>query len=104
MLINLISNAIKFSPKSGKVLINVKKETGYIVISVKDFGLGIDEKYHTEIFSRFFQADQDLQSSNGLGLGLYISSEIIRQHKGEIWVESKLGKGSTFSFKLPVKR
>lgn len=104
VLINLISNAVKFSPKSDKVLINTKAESGYAVISVKDYGVGIDPKYHKQIFSRFFQTGQNLPADSiGLGLGLYISSEIIRQHKGKIWVESKKGKGSTFSFKLPIK-
>ena len=104
VLINLISNAIKFSPKADKVIVTAKKESNSVIFSVKDFGVGIDPKYHQEIFSRFFQTEQDLSvNSAGLGLGLYISAEIVKQHSGKIWLKSQKSKGSTFYFKLPLK-
>lgn len=103
VLINLISNAIKFSPKADKVLVTAKEETGFLTVSVKDSGIGIDPKYQSEIFSRFFQAGQStMADSSGLGLGLYIASGIIKQHGGKMWVASKKGRGSTFFFKLPL--
>lgn len=102
VLINLISNAIKYSPKADKVIVQTKKESGSLVVSVQDFGIGISEKDQAKIFERFFQASNKIRESfSGLGLGLYICSEIISRHKGTIWVNSIKGKGSTISFSLP---
>jgi signal transduction histidine kinase len=104
VLVNLISNAIKYSPNADKVVITSLKDTDKVTISVQDFGLGIPIQEQTKIFERFFRvkAKREMDIS-GLGLGLYISYEIVSQHKGKIWVESTEGKGSTFSFSLPVK-
>lgn len=99
---NLISNAIKYSPKSNKVLVQTIGNGNGVLISVQDFGIGISEKDKERIFERFFQADTRIRKSfSGLGLGLYISSEIIRRHGGDIWVDSVKGKGTTITFKLP---
>lgn len=104
VLINLISNAIKYSPKANKVFVRSLLDED-IIISVQDFGIGISAKDKEKIFERFYQADTRIrQSFQGLGLGLYISYEIIKSHGGNMWVESVKGKGSTLSFSLPTKR
>jgi len=102
VLMNLISNAIKFSSENKKIIVRIHESKDSISISVKDFGPGIPGADHKRIFERFFQAAKT-DSSSGLGLGLYISSQIIKKHQGKIWVESKVGKGTTFTFKLPLK-
>lgn len=101
---NLLSNAIKFSPERRKVLITVSKDQEFAQVSVKDWGTGIDERYQREVFDRFFQTKVSTDRFYpGLGLGLYISSQIIKLHGGKIWLKSKLNKGSIFSFSLPLQ-
>lgn len=101
VLINLISNAIKYSPKGQKVIISAKSQKDNIKLSVKDFGIGISSQDQSKIFERFFQTSPLSQPSfSGLGLGLYISSQIVKQHGGKISVESKINKGSKFTFSL----
>jgi signal transduction histidine kinase len=103
VLINLITNAIKYSPQADRVDISSTIDGGSVIISVKDFGIGIPKSEQQKIFDRFYQAsDTTGNTFPGLGLGLYISSEIIKRHNGKLWVESTPGKGSTFSFSLPI--
>lgn len=105
VLINLLTNALKFSPKSEKIIVIAKKDKDFALVSIKDFGVGIAKVNQKEIFNRFYQTESSLKGDKkGLGLGLFITQEIIKHHKGEIRVESRLGRGSTFSFKLPIKR
>lgn len=99
VLINLISNAIKYSPISEKIYISLTKKQGCFVISVKDKGVGIEPDKIKNIFKLFFQEDI---TSHGLGFGLYLSKLIVENHRGKIWVESKKGEGSIFSFSLPA--
>jgi len=102
VIINLISNAIKYSPDAKKVEIKVESEKNDINISVKDFGVGIAQEYLNKIFGRFYRVyDTRDKTFPGLGMGLYISYEIIERHKGKMWVESKKDEGSTFYFSLP---
>ena len=103
VLINLISNAIKFTEKGG-VTINIwRKSRGYVQIDVEDTGIGISEEDQKKLFKPFYQAPRpDGQKREGSGLGLAISKEIVRLHGGKIWVESKLGEGTKFSFTLPT--
>ncbi|HCU55254.1 hypothetical protein A2574_03165 [Candidatus Shapirobacteria bacterium RIFOXYD1_FULL_38_32] len=102
VIINLISNAIKYSPDAKKVEIKVESEKNDIIISVKDFGVGIAQEYLNKIFGRFYRVyDTRDKTFPGLGMGLYISYEIIERHKGKMWVESKKDEGSTFYFSLP---
>lgn len=101
VLTNLITNAIKYSPKKTKVYIGSRKEGGNIVVYVKDIGMGIPKSQQEKIFERFYQVKGN-STYPGLGLGLYISSQIVEKHKGKMWVESKEGKGSTFYFSLPT--
>lgn len=104
VLINLISNAIKYSPKANKIVVRTSPNNNQVVISIQDFGIGISKKDKDRIFQRFFQAETRIrQSFQGLGLGLYISSEIIKSHRGQIWIDSIKGKGTTVSFSLPLR-
>ncbi|KQR95670.1 PAS domain-containing sensor histidine kinase [Chryseobacterium sp. Leaf180] len=101
---NLISNAIKYSPGSSKVDVYISKVGDFIKISVKDYGMGISPHDKEKIFERFYRARDIQKKFPGLGIGLYISHEIIINHKGTLWVESDLGEGSTFSFTLPIMK
>ncbi len=103
VLINLIINAIKYSPHGNKVVIKMIQKPKEVIISVKDFGFGISKEEQKKVFERFFRVKGKTENKiEGLGLGLYLVSEIIKQHGGKIWVKSILGKGSTFAFSLPV--
>lgn len=100
---NLISNAVKYSPENGVVKVSViAHESGYRV-SVRDYGLGIPEEFHSRIFQRFAQADSsDTRDKGGTGLGLSITKAIVERHNGQIDYETEFGKGTVFYFDLPV--
>lgn len=100
-IVNLVSNAAKFTPEGGNITITINDLDDKVMISVLDTGVGIEEKYHKTIFDRFNQVDND-ESKGGSGLGLSITSKIVELHKGEIYVESKVGEGSNFVIILPV--
>lgn len=102
---NLVNNAIKYSPAKTPVVVAVElcRESRSVKISVQDFGIGIPEDKLAQLFDRYFRVDYSGNNYSGLGLGLYISSEIIRRHKGTIGVDSMLGQGSTFWFMLPLE-
>jgi PAS domain S-box-containing protein len=104
VIVNLLTNAIKYSPKADKINVELKEDEKNIIVSVQDFGVGISKEEKEKVFERFFrvQAKYDHKIS-GLGLGLYLVNEIIKAHKGKLWVESIEGKGSTFFFSLPKK-
>jgi signal transduction histidine kinase len=104
VIINLLNNAIKFSPDNSKINVNVRKDKDLISFEVEDYGRGIPKDQQGNIFNAYFQikSDED-KKSNGVGLGLAISRGIIIAHGGCIWVESTLGEGSKFTFTLPVK-
>jgi len=105
VFINLITNAIKYSPKADKINITLSHTEECIRVSVKDFGIGIAKDHQGKIFERFFQVGNDSgQSFAGLGIGLYITAAIVAEHKGRIWVESAEGQGSTFFFELPIQK
>lgn len=105
VLVNLISNAIKYSPNADKVIVTQNQDTDKVTVSVQDFGMGIPKAEQDKIYERFFRAKGKKEGNiPGLGLGLYISTEIVKQHGGKLWVDSKEGKGSTFYFTLPIKR
>jgi len=101
VIINLVNNAVKYSPDADKVLIRSEVKDGKISVTIEDFGIGIAEEHINELFESFYRIHVE-QHFQGLGLGLFISSEIIKRHGGDIWVESALGKGSAFTFQLPV--
>jgi two-component system phosphate regulon sensor histidine kinase PhoR len=104
VLMNLISNAIKYSPDNNEIVVKLSREDGCVLVSVTDFGIGISKDQEKLIFDRFYRVNASKYFSTGLGVGLYISSEIIKAHNGHMHVESKLNKGSTFSFELPVSK
>ena len=104
VVINLISNAVKFTD-NGSVTCRARFESDQIVVSIIDTGLGITEDDQKMVFDKFKQVGDTLTDKpKGTGLGLPISKEIVEHHGGKIWVESKIGKGSVFSFSLPVDR
>jgi signal transduction histidine kinase len=102
LLLNLLTNAIKYNSPEGTITIRASRSEGAIHLQVHDNGIGIPEDQLPNIFERFFRASTDESRVGGTGLGLAIAKRITHSHGGEIWVESKLGQGSTFHVKLPV--
>jgi two-component system phosphate regulon sensor histidine kinase PhoR len=104
VLINLVHNAVKFSPDGGDVTVTVRADGDRVVTSVADHGVGVPRNAQARIFERFYKVDRARVrgETGGTGLGLAIARHIIEQHGGTIWVESTEGVGSTFSFGLPV--
>ncbi|RDC65937.1 HAMP domain-containing sensor histidine kinase [Adhaeribacter pallidiroseus] len=106
VLVNFLSNAIRYSPDQARIIISAGYVTSasnrFVRFSVQDFGRGIDARYKDRIFDKFFQVPDADSIKGGTGLGLAISKEFITTQGGTIWVESELGEGSTFSFRLPV--
>ena len=103
VIINFIDNAGKYSPIDSEILINTDIVGNSIKLSVKDHGIGIPSNQQGKIFDRFFRVSGEKEDTySGLGLGLYISSEFIKRHKGTIGVESEIGDGSTFYFTIPI--
>ena len=102
---NLVVNAIKYSPENSKIEVTVGlcEDENYIKVSVKDEGIGIAEDVLDRVFDRFYRTENTTHTIKGTGLGLHLVKKAIeKQHSGKVFVESKLGKGSTFSFVLPV--
>jgi two-component system phosphate regulon sensor histidine kinase PhoR len=98
---NLIHNAIKFTPPGGKITLSAMQEEDQVVFTIEDSGIGISPEVLPRIFERFYKADRS-RASTGTGLGLSISKHVIESHGGKIWAESVEGKGSKFSFSLPI--
>ena len=104
VILNLISNAIKFTNKDGFIFVNLIDKGDTVEIEVKDTGIGIKEKYLNNIFGRFEQVDKSLsRNAEGSGIGLSLVKSIVEMHDGKISVESKVGEGSIFKIELPVK-
>ena len=102
-IINLVGNAVKFTPSGGKIIVNIEDIEDGVKIIVSDTGMGIDEEYHNSIFDRFNQVvDEHSESKNGSGLGLTITKQIIDMHNGEITLESEKDKGCKFTIILPA--
>lgn len=100
---NLLSNAIKYSPNNVEIAVSVSKVSDYLKVSVRDQGLGIAKEDQAKIFQRFYRSGDTQKKFPGMGIGLYISKEIIDNHGGSLWVESEIGKGSVFNFTIPTK-
>ena len=104
VLQNLVSNALKFMPRVGKLTIDIKKRDNFINVEFKDTGIGMSKKTLSKIFVEFFKADKS-RHIPGEGLGLSICKKIIEDHHGRIWAESKgIGKGSTILFDIPISQ
>jgi PAS domain S-box-containing protein len=105
VIINLLTNAIKYSPDADRVVVRMESDAQTIKIRVQDFGMGIPPHAISKIFERFYRAYNEEQPIySGLGIGLYISHEIVTRHNGSIEVDSKLGEGSTFILSLPYEK
>jgi signal transduction histidine kinase len=104
ILLNLLSNAVKFTPEGGRIGINARQTNGAVEISVSDTGIGIAPEDQPKIFEEFRQVGSDyVNKSEGTGLGLTLAKNFVELHGGRIWVESEVGKGSKFSFTLPIR-
>ena len=103
VVVNLVHNAVKFSPDGGDVTVAVRGVDGEAVVSIADHGIGIPRAAQPRIFERFYKVDRARVrgETGGTGLGLAIARHIVEQHGGRIWVESTEGAGSTFSFAMP---
>jgi two-component system CheB/CheR fusion protein len=102
VLTNFVTNAIKYSPQADKIIVKSAIDRDNVTLCVQDFGVGLSQDDQEKVFERFYRVGgSDQNTYPGLGLGLYISSEIIKRHKGQVWVESKKNQGSTFWFSLP---
>jgi hypothetical protein len=102
----IFDNAIIYSPKGGKVVINAERKGEYIYLSIKDFGIGIRKEDIPRLFTKFYRSSGAMHAhTEGLGIGLYLSREILKRNGGNIWAESEgTGKGSTFNIKIPIKK
>ncbi len=104
VLLHLLENAVRFSPDGGPVEVSVVGQAEEAIVSVRDYGVGIPPERQAEVFEAFYQVEPMVSPTSGMGLGLYISREIIRRHGGRVWVKSEVGKGSVFSFTLPLRQ
>ena len=105
VMVNIISNAIKYTPKGGIIEIEISQDKNYGYIAIKDDGIGIPQQETERIFERFYRVDKGrAREMGGTGLGLAIARDIVREHKGDIFAKSSLGEGSTFTIKLPLKK
>jgi len=102
VLINFLTNSIKYSPGKDKVLVSTFFKNEQFTVAVKDFGIGVPASEAKKIFDRFYRVQELNPTLAGLGIGLYISQEIIERHHGKVWLESQPGKGSTFYFRIPA--
>lgn len=103
ILTNLLDNAVKYSPEGGRIILQAQPAADQMVISVRDQGIGIPPEQMDSVFEKFHRVDMsDSRQSYGYGLGLYITRKLVEAHGGQIWVESKPGKGSRFCFTMPL--
>ncbi len=102
VIMNLVSNAVKYSPDKNEIIIRTTVENDRVTVSVIDFGIGLTETDQKRIFERFYRVENSNFFTSGLGMGLYISAQIIKEHHGKMQVQSQLNKGSSISFSLPL--
>lgn len=102
VLVNLLDNAVKYSPDNNRIIIKAHVSNSFVIFDIQDFGIGISDEHVSKIFDRFYRVDNTSTKYQGLGLGLFIVSEIVKTHRGSFWINSSIGEGSTFSFLLPV--
>src|SRR5262249_47584465 len=104
ILLNLLSNAVKFTPERGRVCLTATASADAVTIAVSDTGIGIAPEDQAAIFEEFRQVGRDdARNQEGTGLGLTLAKKFVELHGGQIWVQSHLGQGSTFTFTLPVR-
>lgn len=102
VVINLLSNATKYSPDIKNIIVTVKEKNEELIFSVRDHGIGISPENLENVFKRYFRVEDRAMRFQGMGIGLFISKEIINKHNGKMWVESEIGVGSTFYFSIPL--
>ena len=103
VLDNLVSNAVKFTMPGGRVRVRIQDKGEFVMVSVSDDGIGIPPEDREKVFERFYRAGNRSQvNAPGTGLGLAIAREVVDKHGGKIWLESELGKGTTFHFVVPA--
>lgn len=102
VIVNFLTNAIKYAPGTTEIHINVSEEQGHAIVAVRDFGIGIDMEQQKHVFDKFYRVEETAIHFQGLGIGLYISAEIIRRHSGTVGVKSIFGEGSEFHFRIPL--
>ncbi len=102
VVLNLLINASKFTPEGGKITLKAREEDGHLVIEVEDTGSGILKEEQERLFQPYHRQVSDRERLSGLGLGLALCKYLVELHKGKIWVESKMGEGSTFAFTIPL--
>lgn len=103
VILNLLSNAAKFTPKGGHITLKAKGKDGFLIVEVQDTGPGIAEEEHQRLFEPYHRLESDRDSTTGLGLGLALCRTLVELHGGHIWVESRIGEGSTFGFSVPLE-
>ncbi|MFC1966885.1 sensor histidine kinase, partial [Chloroflexota bacterium] len=103
VVVSLLGNSFKFTPEGGKITLRAEKKDNALIVEVEDTGCGIpvDQQHH--LFEAYYRVKSEGQPRRGLGLGLALCKTIVELHRGKIWLESQAGKGSTFSFSLPLK-
>lgn len=104
VMVNLLTNAIKYSPEKREIHVEMILTDDELEVRVTDFGIGISQELQAQLFEKYFRVEETSVRFQGLGIGLFICSEIIQRHNGYCGVESELGKGSTFYFKIPLAR
>ena len=102
VVFNLLTNAFKFTPSGGKVILRARQQGSNLLVEVQDNGCGIPKRDQKQIFVPYYKRDSIKERFNGLGLGLALCKQLVQLHNGEIWVESSVGKGSIFKFQLPL--
>ncbi len=102
VIMNLLTNSSKFTPRGGKITLRVKQEESMVIVEVQDTGPGIKEELQERLFNPYYRIEGDRERLSGLGLGLALCKTLVELHGGQIWVESRLGMGATFSFTIPL--
>lgn len=103
VVLNLLTNAIKYSPRADEVNISIDCNKENVIVNIKDKGIGIEKNEIDHLFKKFYRVmGKDETTFPGFGIGLYIVNEILQKHSGKIWLNSEKGKGSEFSFSLPL--
>jgi signal transduction histidine kinase len=104
VILNLINNALKFTPTGGTISLRAKKDNANTVVEVQDTGPGISQEDQRWLFEPYYRSERNGKSTSGLGLGLSLSKNLIELHGGQIWVESREGVGSSFYFSVPIQK
>jgi len=103
VILNLLNNASKFTPAGGRITLRAREKDASMIVEVQDTGNGMSEEEHQRIFEPYHRVEGDRQRLSGLGMGLALCKTMVELHRGQIWVRSRLGEGSTFGFSLPLK-